>query len=195
MKNRNTHNHGLDIAESSDACYHLGDQNMSEKRDKSAPRAYRQNGVYRMKYMKKITAAVLVAALLFVSVPVASAIDLGDILKDAAIIVGGGAVVKALGPQLNDFINTLTFNKNAKYEGYTKVVPIVSFGDGTAIGAAQIGGQDKAEVDRTQAVARLEGQFNRIGLAAMIPIDALNPLKQFKRVQGVGVTAIIDVKL
>ena len=40
-----------------------------------------------------------------------------------------------------------------------------------------------------------EGEFNRIRAQALIPIDSENPLRQFKRVQGVGVTAIIDVKL
>jgi hypothetical protein len=133
--------------------------------------------------------------MLVCSVQLASAIDLRDILKDGALIIGGGAVVKALGPQLNEFINKITFNKGAKYEGYTKVVPIVSVGSGSHIGAAQVGGTTKSSVDKTKAVAQLEGDFNRIRARALIPIDSENPLQQFRRVQGVGVTAIIDVKL
>ncbi len=125
----------------------------------------------------------------------AAAVDLGDVLKGGALILGGGALVKALGPQLNEFINTITFNKGAKYEGHTKVVPIVSIGTGAHIGAAQVGGTNKSSVDQTQAVAQLEGEFNRIRARALIPIDSVNPLKQFRRVQGVGVTAIIDVEL
>jgi len=148
-----------------------------------------------MKKIKKTTAALLILGLVFFTAPFASALSIGDILKDAAIIVGGGAVVTALAPQLNDFINTLTFNKNAKYDGYTKVVPIVSFGNGTKIGAAQVGSQVKSELDKVKAVGRLEGEFNRIGLAAFVPIDSLNPLQSFKRVHGAGVTAIIDVKI
>lgn len=148
-----------------------------------------------MRNLKKMTAAILIFGLVLAAAPLASAIDFGDILKDGALILGGGAVVKALAPQLNDFINTLTFNKNAKYDGYTKVVPIVSFGSGTRIGAAQVGSQKESELNRVQAVARLEGNFNRIGLAALIPIDSLNPLQGFKRVHGAGVTAIIDVKI
>lgn len=140
-------------------------------------------------------AAILILGLICTAAPLASAIDLGDILKDGALIIGGGALVTAIGPQLNDFINTLTFNKNAKYDGYTKVVPIVSFGNGTRIGAAQVGSQKKSELDRVQAVGRLEGEFNRIGLAALIPVDSINPLQGFKRVHGAGVTAIIDVKI
>jgi hypothetical protein len=133
--------------------------------------------------------------MLALSAHLASAVDLKDVLKDGAMILGGGMVVKALGPQLNDFINTITFNKNAKYEGYTKVVPILSIGDGTHIGAAQVGGTVKSAVDRTMAVAQLEGDFKKIRARALIPIDSENPIKQFRRVQGVGVTAIIDVKL
>ena len=75
------------------------------------------------------------------------------------------------------------------------MVPIVSIGTGTRIGAAQVGGVTKAAVDRTKAVGQLEGEFSRVRAKALIPIDSENPLKQFKRVQGVGVTAIIDVKL
>ncbi|HCL79821.1 MAG TPA: hypothetical protein DIC53_07635 [Synergistaceae bacterium] len=146
-----------------------------------------------MKKRKNI-AALVVALSLFAATPVAFA-GLGDILKDGAIIFGGGALVKTFATQINDFINTLTFNKGVGYEGYTKVVPIVSIGSGTRIGAAQVGGVTKAAVDRTKAVGQLEGTFSRVRAKALIPIDSENPLKQFKRVQGVGVTAIIDVKL
>ncbi|MCE5201517.1 MAG: hypothetical protein LLF78_03265 [Synergistaceae bacterium] len=144
--------------------------------------------------MKKFLAGILICASVFVASPFAFA-DLKDIIKDSVLVVGGGAVVKAIGPQLNDFINKITFNKGAQYEGYTKVVPIVSIGDGTRIGAAQVGGVTKESIDKTKAVAQLEGEFNRIRAKALIPIDSENPLKQFRRVKGVGVTAIIDVKL
>jgi hypothetical protein len=148
------------------------------------------------KSLKKFISILLAGSLLFFSMGAASyAIDLKDVIKDGAIIVGGGAIVKALGPQLDEFINTITFNKGAKFEGYTKVVPIVSIGNGAHIGAAQVGAVAKSAVDRTKAVAQLEGDFNRIRARALIPIDSENPVKQFRRVQGVGVTAIIDVKL
>lgn len=145
--------------------------------------------------MKKRSAAVIAAAAIAISSTAASAIDLGDVLKGGAMILGGGAVVKALGPQLDSFINTITLNKGAEYKGFTKVVPIVSLGSGAHIGAAQVGGTTKADVDRTQAVAQLEGEWSSIRARALIPIDSLNPIQQFRRVQGVGVTAIIDVEL
>ncbi len=110
--------------------------------------------------IKKTVAAILIVCSMFLAAPIAYA-SIGDILKEGALIFGGGALVKALGPQLNDFINTLTFNKGVKFDGYTKVVPIVSIGNGTRIGAAKVGGVTKAAVDRVKAVGQLEGEFNR----------------------------------
>jgi hypothetical protein len=146
-----------------------------------------------MKIRKTVALLLIIASMVFAA-PLAYA-GIGDILKEGALIIGGGALVKAIGPQLNNFINTLTFNKGVKFDGYTKVVPIVSIGTGTRIGAAQVGGVNKAAVDKVKAVGQLEGEFSSIRANVMIPIDSENPLKQFKRVQGVGVTAIIDVKL
>lgn len=125
----------------------------------------------------------------------ASAIDLGDLLKKGALIVGGGAVVSAIAGPINDFINTVTFNKGAKFQGHTKVVPIVSFGSGTHIGAAQVGGQSQSAVNNTKAVAQLEADFKGVRVKILVPIDSVNPTERFRRVQGVGVTAIIDVKI
>jgi hypothetical protein len=145
--------------------------------------------------MKRCVSIVL-ASLLWLSAPgAAGADDLGDLLKKGALILGGGAVVKAIAGPINDFINTVTINKGARLEGSTKVVPIVSMGKGTHIGAAQVGGNSKSAVEKTQAVAQLETSFKGIRVKVLIPIDSLNPLKQFRRVQGVGVTAIIDVKI
>lgn len=145
--------------------------------------------------MKRSVSVLLIALLCLASPGTAGAIDLGDILKKGALIVGGGAVVKAIAGPVDEFINTVTFNKGAKLEGHTKVVPIVSMGDGTHIGAAQVGGNSKAAVEKTQAVAQIEASFKGIRIKILVPIDSLNPLQQFRRVQGVGVTAIIDVKI
>lgn len=147
------------------------------------------------RFSKKIASVSMAAALSIATSIPASAIDLGDVLKGGALILGGGALVKALGPQIDEFINTITLNKGAEYKGFTKVVPIVSLGNGAHIGAAQVGGTQRSEVERTKAVAQLEGDFKSIRARALIPIDSENPLKQFRRVQGVGVTAIIDVEL
>lgn len=149
-----------------------------------------------MNRFKKQTAVLLLAALSLTALPTSAvALDLGDILKKGALIVGGGALVKALAEPLDDFINTVTFNRNAKFQGYTKVVPIVSIGDGTHIGAAQVGGQAKSAVERTQAAAQLEAEFKGVRVRILIPIDSINPIERFNRVQGVGVTAMIDADI
>ena len=147
------------------------------------------------KNMKRVLAALMICAVLGVSVPAARAIDIGDILKKGAIGVAAGWLVTAISPQMNDFINTITFNKGVKYEGYTKVVPIVSLGNGTRIGAAQVGATTQDALNNTKAVAQIEGNFKSVHATALIPIDSTNPLQRFRRVKGVGVTAIINVQL
>ena len=145
-------------------------------------------------FARAVVAGLSALTVLCSSLP-ASAIDIGDILKKGALIVGGGAVVTAIAGPINDFINTVTLNKGAKFQGHTKVVPIVSFGSGTHIGAAQVGGQSKSAVENTQAVAQLEVDFKGVRVKVLVPIDSINPVERFRRVQGVGVTAIIDVKI
>ena len=145
-------------------------------------------------FARAVVAGLSALTVLCSSLP-ASAIDIGDILKKGALIVGGGAVVTAIAGPINDFINTVTFNRNAKFQGYTKVVPIVSIGDGTHIGAAQVGGQVKSAVERTQAAAQLEAEFKGVRIRILIPIDSVNPIEKFNRVQGVGVTAMIDADI
>lgn len=135
-------------------------------------------------------AIVLVAASLFGGA--AAAVDLKDLLG----VVGGGFLVSAIAGPLNDFINTVTFNKGAKVEGHTKVVPIVSLGTGTRIGAAQVAGPRGEAVESTKAVAQIETSFkDRFRVKILVPIDSENPLQRFRRVQGVGVSAVIDYKL
>ena len=126
--------------------------------------------------IKNAAAALVICAAFVFAVPAARALDLGDVLKKGAIGVAGGWLGVA-------------------YDGYTKVVPIVSIGDGARIGAAQVGANTQSAIDRTKAVAQLEGEFSSVRATALIPIDSVNPLKQFRRVKGVGVTAIINVKL
>jgi len=125
----------------------------------------------------------------------AMAVNLGNVIRGGAAVIGGGALVTVIAGPLNDFINTATLNRGAQFQGYTKVVPIVSMGSGLRIGAAQVGGTSRYSVNQTQAVAQLDLTFQRIGVRVLIPIDSLNPLQQFRRVQGVGVTAIVDVDI
>jgi hypothetical protein len=121
----------------------------------------------------------------------ALAVDLTDLIG----VVGGGILVSAISGPANDFINTITFNQKIGVTETTKVVPIVSIGSGTAIGAAQVAGP-KSAVDRTKAVAQLETTFQgRLRIKILVPMDSENPLQGIRRVQGVGVSAVIDFRL
>jgi hypothetical protein len=118
--------------------------------------------------------------------------DLGkETLKGAAI---GYAVKQTAGP-LNQFINTVTLRQGLADKQITKVVPILSLGDKGYIGGAQVSGPASL-IAKTQAVWQVEGS-KQIGdgvyrVKALVPSDSLNPLK-IRRVQKVGVNAIIDV--
>jgi hypothetical protein len=144
--------------------------------------------------MKKIRSRwlALLAALMITVGGSAWAFNLGDLIG----VIGGGFVVSAIAGPLNDFINTITLNKGAKVEGHTKVVPIVSIGSGTHIGAAQVAGPRGDAITSTKAVAQIEATFmDRLRVKILVPIDSENPVQRFRRVQGVGVSAIIDVRL
>ena len=139
--------------------------------------------------------AILVTMLLVALPASVSALNLGNVLRDGAMAVAGGALVTAVAGPINDFINTVTFNRGAKLDGHTKVVPIISLGNGTRVGAAQVGGNLRRAVDQTKAVAQLETTFQGIRATILIPVDSINPVRQFRRVQGGGVTAIIDARI
>jgi hypothetical protein len=139
---------------------------------------------------KKITAWALV--LILFSGGASLALDLGDLIG----VIGGGFVVSAIAGPINDFINTITLNRGAKVEGHTKVVPIVSIGSGTHIGAAQVAGPRGESIASTKAVAQIEATFrDRLRVKILVPIDSENPIQRFRRVQGVGVSAVIDFRL
>ncbi len=140
---------------------------------------------------KLMIGVVLVSLLLASVIPATQAFGIGDILK-----VGGiGVLIDRFAQPLNNFINTLTFKHGAGHDYATKVVPILSFGNGGHVGAAQVMGPQEL-VDKTQAVVQLEDDFSgkTFRVKVLIPIDSKNPVK-FSRVQGVGVSAIIDVKI
>ena len=145
--------------------------------------------------VKKLCIGLLIVVMLGVaSVPVAQAIDLGSILKVAGI----GLLVDRFGPQLNSFINTLMMQHKAAPEFATKVVPILTvgvLGNSGYIGAAQVMGPQNL-VDRVQAVVQVESSFNgnMFRVKGLIPIDSKVPVN-FTRVSGVGVSAMIDVRI
>jgi hypothetical protein len=148
---------------------------------------------------KTIVAVVLIAAtLLFTASWQAKAIKLGDILDgDVGKVIKGAAVLAltvGLADQLDSFINTITLNKGVPEQAGTKVVPIIALGSGTRVGAAQVSGP-KDLVEKTKIVVQIEAKFGykNLDVEVFVPSDNMNPLK-FNRVEGVGVSALIDLR-
>jgi hypothetical protein len=121
---------------------------------------------------------------------------LGYAQIDRILKAGGIAVVvDRFGGDIDRAINRLTNTKPDKNFA-TKVVPIISAGKGTHIGAAQVMGKPDV-VSKVQAVAQVEGDFmgREVRLRALIPISTKNPQHSVKRVEGVGVSAIVDIRI
>jgi hypothetical protein len=152
-------------------------------------------GKQEMRRVHKVT-AIAVAATLAGSVLVtgiARANLLGSIVKGGVIAV----LIKQFNRPLNDAINKVTDSAGASPTEATKVVPIVSIGQGGYVGAAQVSG-DRDRLDEVQAVGLLEGSLNgkQFRLKALVPISTTQPGKgSISRVKGVGVSAIIDIKV
>lgn len=139
---------------------------------------------------KQVIAAMLTVSLLAAGgTAVTQAFSLGSILK-----VGGVTVlVDKFGGQINDFLNKLLMKNGVGTDYATKVVPVLSIGTGKYIGAVQVVGPT-AQIDKVKAVGQLEGSFNDIARAkALIPLESVD-ITHLSRVQGVGVSAIIDLK-
>jgi len=75
-------------------------------------------------------------------------------------------------------------------------VSVLSAGSRGAIGIVQVSGP-REQVDKVKAVAQLQTQvraLSTIQARVLIPVDS-NNLKDIRRVPGVGVSAIVDIKL
>ena len=117
-----------------------------------------------------------------------------------SILKGGGIaiLIKQFNRPINDALNKLTGSAGASSDEATKVVPIISIGQGGYAGAVQVSGP-REQVDRVQAVGQLETSLggNRFRLKALIPIDTTSPSGKttLRRIKGVGVSALIDIKV
>lgn len=146
--------------------------------------------------MKRAAVGVLAGLMLSASaVTSVFSFSLGDVLGGAVKVGGIGFLVTKYGDSINSAINSVMMKEGAGTNYATKVVPIVSIGNGGYIGAAQVIG-DKAQVDQVEAVGQLEISWNDklFRIKGLIPMDSINPAS-FSRVQGVGVSAMIDVRL
>jgi len=142
---------------------------------------------------RPILAAALAGALTLGVVGGASA---ESILNKVLLGAGGVLAVKAVAAPLNNFINNLMAANHVANRDHTKVVPIVTVGSNTYVGAAQVSGPTY-NVNRVEAVGAFKGQWNNgvWNVDALIPIDNLNVLKGFHRVYGTGVDAVVNAKL
>lgn len=140
----------------------------------------------------KLVGIVVLTAVVSATVSAIATAQLDKILKGGGIAL----LVDKFGPDINKGINSLTGDKNLSVNQATKVVPVLSFGSGDYAGAVQVAG-DRSVVEKVKAVAQLEGKLPIVGgvrLRALIPVAAKS-VQDIKRVPGVGVSALVDVKL
>lgn len=125
----------------------------------------------------------------------AEAGGLGDLLGTGIKIAGVKMAVDQFGGKLNSFINKFMDNNDVPTHSASKVVTIVSPIGNKHIGAAQVVGS-KAAVEKVGAVAQLETSFmdKLFRIKVLVPIEGSDPSK-LKRVPGVGVSTVIDVKI
>jgi hypothetical protein len=135
------------------------------------------------------------AGVLCLSMGVVAGAQLGSIIKGGAIAIA----VDKFGPDINKGINGLLGQHGATTKYATKVVPILSLGDSGYIGAVQVTGPETL-VKKVQGVAQLEGRFklpvvSGIRLRGLVPVSTKTPGKSIDRIEGVGISAIVDFKL
>lgn len=150
--------------------------------------------------MKKMKTAALVAAAAMGGMAVGQALpasaQVGDILKGAGIAF----VVDRFSGDIDRFVNRITGNNTNNVTESTRVVPILSVGKGTFVGAVQVSGP-KRLVDQVKAVAQIEGDTKLAGTQirakGLIPVASrsVSNLGSLSRVKGVGVSALIDARL
>ncbi|MCL6520545.1 MAG: hypothetical protein K6T99_12020 [Armatimonadetes bacterium] len=117
-----------------------------------------------------------------------------SLVERALKLFGIAYVVRTFGNDINRFVNQLASQNGVEWEGTTKVVPIISVGSGAYIGAAQVvGPTDK--VDDVRGVGQAETQISNARARLLFPMDTTNPLKNMRRIEGVGVSAILDFKI
>jgi hypothetical protein len=150
-----------------------------------------------MRPTRSVALALVVALLVGTLAGAVYAQDVFSIIKTLGI----GYAVRTFAPQINNFINDLLQNRGAAVRAQTKVVPILSIAIGVSspggayVGAAQVSGP-AAAVNKVQAVAVIEANFQQaFRIKALVPVDSLEPWKALRRVPGVGVSAVIDIRI
>lgn len=142
------------------------------------------------KTLKCTVAALAAGFIMGNAASVSHAFDIGSIIKGGII----GAVVNANASGINSAINGITGKYGVSSTDATKVVPIITVGDGSRAGAAQVSGPQE-KIDECKAALEIEQTIlGGIKVKCLIPIDKLST-SNINRVQGVGVCAQIDASI
>jgi hypothetical protein len=139
-----------------------------------------------------LVALCLVVALLASTAVMTQAGLLGDVVKVGAV----GLIVDKFGPQINTALNKVTANKNLSTDEATAVVPIISLGGGGYIGAVQVIGA-KENVEKCKAVVQIEVNQvigKNIRAKVLVPVGS-RTTSNIKRIYGVGVSAMLDIRI
>jgi hypothetical protein len=135
------------------------------------------------------------AALLgFTANQASHALSLGGSLGTVLKVAGIGAAVRTFGPEINKTINSVLAQRGLSFAGATKVVPTLSIGRGAYIGAAQVQGA-RSFVDDVRAVGQAETRVGDVDLQLLIPLNTSTPTKGYKKIEGVGVSSLIDFEI
>ncbi|ADO77940.1 hypothetical protein [Halanaerobium praevalens] len=151
-----------------------------------------------MNNFKILISIILILSFLVLPLLSTSVLASSDILGSILKTVGIGVVVDQFAGPINDFINTMTLNKGVAVQEETKVVPIVTVGSNSYAGAVQVSGP-KEKIKKVKAVAQIEGDFKDgdFRIKALIPINTTNPMniQNIDRIEGVGITALVDINI
>ena len=148
-----------------------------------------------MTNLQVIALALLLAIGLTTMLPLAASAA-SNLIGDLVKVFGIGYVVSRFGPQINKFINSLASQKGVKWDGLTKVVPIISVGSGLFVGAAQVQGT-QSRVSGVKAVGQVETRVSGFRARLLVPVGT-NKLRKgstLDRIPGVGVSGLIDFKI
>lgn len=77
----------------------------------------------------------------------------------------------------------------------SKIVPVLSVGDGIRIGLVQVSGP-KEYVEKVKAVAAIEGDYrDLVRYRALVPIETEKIVENITRVPFVAVSGVVDLKV
>ncbi len=107
------------------------------------------------------------------------------------------AISAQLGPQIDRALREAMAPHQLESQNIsTKIVPLLSVENRAPIGLVQVSGSKDA-VDKTKAVVQIGTRVPPLSASqarVLVPIDSADAT-HFKRVSGVGVCALIDIKL